>query len=262
MTEATGAAAPSTGPELGPVARVMGVFLSPTKTFESIARKPGWDWLLPVVLLMAASFIAQSVLLPKMDVDEAVKTQMKFVDKMAKGSIPEEKRGEIEQKTREGMESGTRPVRRALNTLFIPALVLLVPLFYHGIAAAFGKKTRYFTVLSGYAYTWVIYVIPTLLTAAVAWPLEKIDANDIQFYRVLKSNVAAFLDFETTSKVVLALTSSIDVFDIWAFFVGSIALSKTTKFSPTGAKYVVGGVWLVYILCKVVLGGVYSAFSG
>jgi Yip1 domain. len=247
---------------MGAMARVMGVFFSPTKTFESIARKPGWDWLLPVALMMAASFIAQSVLLPKMDVDSAVKTQMKFIDKMAKGSIPEEKRAEIEQKTRDGMESGKSPVRRALNTLFVPVVILLVPLFYHGIAAAFGKKTRYFTVLCGYAYTWVLYTIPTLLTAAVAWPLDKIDANDIQFYRVLKSNVGAFLDFDTTSKVVLALASSIDVFDIWAFFVGSIALSKTTKFSPTAAKYVVGGLWLVYIVCKVVLGGVYSAFSG
>jgi len=262
MTEATGGAGASTGPEMGAMARVMGVFFSPTKTFESIARKPGWDWLLPVALMMAASFIAQSVLLPKMDVDSAVKTQMKFIDKMAKGSIPEEKRAEIEQKTRDGMESGKSPVRRALNTLFVPVVILLVPLFYHGIAAAFGKKTRYFTVLCGYAYTWVLYTIPTLLTAAVAWPLDKIDANDIQFYRVLKSNVGAFLDFDTTSKVVLALASSIDVFDIWAFFVGSIALSKTTKFSPTAAKYVVGGLWLVYIVCKVVLGGVYSAFSG
>jgi len=262
MTESTGAASMPSGPEPGPLARVIGVFMAPAKTFESIARKPGWDWLVPVVLVMMASFVAQSVLLPKMDVDDAVKTQMKFIDKMAKGSIPEEKRAEIEQKTRQGMEAGKTPVRRALNTLIIPVIVLMVSGFYHGLAAAFGKKTRYLTVLSGYAYTWVIQVIPTLLTAAVAYPLEKIDTNDIQFYRVLKSNVGAFLDFDTTSKAVLAIASSIDVFDIWAFFVGSIAVSKTTKFSPSGARYVVGGVWLFYILCKVALGGMYSMFAG
>jgi len=262
MTESTGTSTSPLGPEPGALARVIGVFMSPAKTFESIARKPGWDWLVPVVLVMVASFIAQSAMLPKMDVDEAVKTQMKIMEKMAQGSMPAEKLAEIEQKTREGMESGKSPIRRALNTLVIPVLVLLVPLIYHGIAAAFGAKTRYFTVLSGYAYTFVIQTIPTLLTAAVAFPMEKIDANDIQFYRVLKSNVGAFLDFDTTSKAVLALTSSIDVFDIWAFFVGSIAVSKTTRFSPTSAKYVVGGVWGVYILLKVVLGGLYSAFTG
>ena len=250
------------GPEPGPLARVMGVFFSPAKTFESIARKPGWDWLVPLVLVMASSFIAQSVLLPKMDVDDAVKTQMKIIDKFAKGSIPEDKRAEIEQKTRQGIEAGKTPVRRVLNTLIVACIVLLVALIYHGIAAAFGTKTTYLRVLSGYAYTWVIYAVPTLLTAAVAWKSEKLDVNDIQFMRVLKSNVGAFLDFETTSKALLAVASSIDVFDIWGFLVGSIALSKTTRFSKQGAMYVVGGVWLSYILLKVVLGGIYAAFLG
>jgi hypothetical protein len=262
MTENQGIATPPAGPEPGPLARIVGVFFSPAKTFASIARKPGWDWLLPVVLMMASSFIAQSVLLPRMDVDDAVKTQMKFVDKMAKGQLTEAKRAEIEQKTRQGVEAGKTPVRRVLNTLVVPVIILLVALFYHGLAAAFGTKTTYLRVLSGYAYTWVIYVIPTLLTAVVAWPSDKLDVNDIQFMRVLKSNVGAFLDFESTSKVVLALASSVDVFDIWAFFVGSIALSKTTKFSKSGAMYVVGSFWLLYILLKVALGGVYSAFLG
>ncbi len=249
-------------PEPGALARLMGVFFSPTKTFESIARKPGWDFLVPVVLLMIGSFIVQSVMLPKMDVDEAVKTQMRFVDKMSKGNIPEDKRAEIEAKTRDGMERGKSPVRRALNTLFLLIPILLVPGIYHGIAAAFGAKTSYFKVLCGYAYTWSIYLIPTLLAAIVALPQSTINANDIQFQRVLKSNVAAFMDFDSTSKVLLAILSSIDLFDIWAFFVGSIAVSKLTKFSPKGAKYVVGGVWLAYILLKVCLGGIYSAFAG
>src|SRR5258705_1361748 len=119
MTGAPVDPTPTDGPELGVVARLTGVFFSPAQAFASIARKPGWNWLVPVVLMMVASFIAQSVLLPKMDVDEAIKTQMKIVDKMSKGSIPDEKRAEIEQKTRQGMEAGKSPVRRALNTLFI-----------------------------------------------------------------------------------------------------------------------------------------------
>jgi hypothetical protein len=117
-------------------------------------------------------------------------------------------------------------------------------------------------VLSGYSYTWSIYIVPILLSAVVAMPRASLDATEINFQRVLKSNVAAFLDFDTTSKVLLAVLSSVDVFDIWGFFVGSIALSKTTKLSPTAAKYVVGGVWLTYILLKVCFGGLYSAFMG
>ena len=255
-------AAASLGPEPGPLARVIGVFFSPAKTFESIARKPGWDWLVPVVLVMVGSFIAQSAMLPKMDVDDAVKTQMKFVDKMAGGNMPAEKRAEIEQQTRKSMEAGKSPVRRVINTLLVFIPILLVPLFYHGLAAAFNAKTSYFKVLSGYAYTWSIYLIPLLLSALVALPRDRLDVTEINFQRVLKSNVAAFLDFETTSKVLLAILSSVDVFDIWAFFVGSIALSKTTRLSPSSARYVVGGVWLSYILLKVCLAALYATFMG
>jgi hypothetical protein len=253
---------PTTGPEPGALGRVVGVFFSPGKTFESIARKPGWDWLVPVVLVMAAFFVSQSATVTKIDVDDAVKTQMKFVDKMAGGNLTAEKRAEIVEQTRQSMEKQKSPVRRGLNTLFIFIPVLIVPLIYHGLAAAFGAKTKYLTVVAGYAYTQVIQILPQLLTAAVAWPRETLDASDVQFARVLKSNLGAFLDFDTTSKALLAVASSVDVFDIWAFFIGSIALSKTTRFSPKGARYTVGGVWLAYILLKVAFGGIYSAFTG
>jgi hypothetical protein len=252
----------SSAPEIGVLGRITGVLFSPATTFTAIAQKPGWDWLAPVVLVMAAFFVSQSATVPKIDVDDAVKTQMKFVDKMSGGRMTEADRAKVEEQTREGFEKGKSPVRRALTCLFVFIPVLLVPLIYHGIAAAFGAKTKYMTVLSGYAYTQVIQVFPQLLTAVVAWPQDKLDASDVQFARVLKSNVGAFLDFETTSKVVLALASSIDVFDIWLFFVGSIALSKTTKFSPSAARWVVGGVWLAYIVMKVAFGGIYSAFMG
>lgn len=262
MTDVPGGQSSHLGPEPGALSRVIGVFFSPAKTFESIARKPGWDWLVPVVLCMAAFFVSQSATITKIDVDDAVKTQMKLVDKMAGGKLDDQKRAEIVEQTRQGFEKQKSPVRRGMNTLFIFIPVLIVPLIYHGIAASFGAKTKYLTVLAGYAYTQVIQVIPQLLTAVVAWPQEKLDASDVQFARVLKSNVGAFLDFDTTSKAVLAVASSVDVFDIWAFFIGSIALSKTTRFSPQGARYTVGGVWLAYILLKVVFGGIYSAFMG
>ena len=262
MSHSSDAPGSSLGPEPGPLARVMGVFFSPSKTFESIARKPGWDWLVPVLLIMVASFISQRAMLPKMDVEDAVKTQMRMMDKMSQGNMSAEQRAEIEKKTREGMEAGKTPLRSALNTLFVPVIVLLVALIYHGLAAAFSAKTSYFKVLSGYAYTWVIYTIPLLLSALVALPRETLDASDIQFQRVLKSNVAAFLDFDTTNKALLALLSSVDIFDIWGFFIGSIALSKTTRFSPTASKLVVGGVWGAYIVIKVIFGLLYSAFMG
>jgi hypothetical protein len=262
MSDTTSATTPPAGPELGALARLTGVLFSPGATFTSIARKPGWDWLVPVVLVMAGFFVAQSAMVTKIDVDDAVKTQMKFVEKMSKGNLPKEKLAEIEEQTRASIEKGKSPVRRALNCFFVLIPVFFVPLLYFAITAAFGKKGKYLTIVAGYAYTQVIQVFPLLLSAVVAWPREKLDAMDVQFGRVLKSNVGAFLDFDTTSKAVLAVASSLDVFDIWAFVVGSIALSKTTKLTPSGARWAVGGVWATYIVFKMALGGLYSAFMG
>jgi hypothetical protein len=211
---------------------------------------------------MVAFFIMQTVTVPKIDVDAAVSEQMKFVEKMSQGNLGDAQRTEIETKTREGIEAGKKPIRRAMNCFFFLIPLFFVPAVYHGLAAAFGAKTRYMTVVAGYAFTQVIQLIPLLLTAVVAWPKETLDAAEVQFGRVLKSNVAAFMDFDTTNKALLGLLSSVDVFDIWAFVVGSIALSKTTNFSKSAARWVVGGVWLAYIVLKMALGAGYSAFMG
>jgi Yip1-like protein len=239
---------------MGVVQRLLGVFTSPSKTFEDIAARPGWDWLVPVLLVMLGSFVLQSVALPKIDVDQAVKDQMKIVDKMTKGNLPEAKRAEIEGNTRKGIEAGKSPVRRALNTLIIVAFMLLVPALYRGIAAAMGRKATYKRLLAGYTYTWMIYLIPIVLTIFIVMSRSEVDPNELNFARLLKSNVAAFLDFDTTSKPLLALLSSVDVFDIWGYIVGSIAVSKMTDFTRKGAMAVVGTVWGLYIVIKVCLG--------
>ena len=239
---------------MGVVQRLIGVFTSPSATFESIAARPGWDWLVPVVLIMIGSFVLQTVAIPKIDFEGAIKQQMQMIEKMSGGNVPPERLAEIEAETRKGFEAQKSPVRRVLNTLFIPAILLVVPGIYRGIAAAFGRKATYKRLLAGYAYTWTIYLIPTVLTILIVMTRSEIDSNEFQFMRVLKSNVAAFLDFETTAKPLLGLLSSLDIFDIWAFVVGSISVSKMTEFTRKGAYAVVGSVWGLYTLIKVCLG--------
>src|SRR5436309_185180 len=93
MTEAS---ALPTAPEPGAFARLSGVLFSPGKTFESIARKPGWDWLVPVVLLMGLALLAGVFINPKLDTDTAVKDTMKRIE--ANPNIPESRRKEIQER--------------------------------------------------------------------------------------------------------------------------------------------------------------------
>lgn len=235
---------------MGALQRMVGVLTSPSKTFEAIAANPGWGWVVPVLLICAGAFTIQWVCAPKYDMESAKKAQMRIMEKVTKHEMTPEEKAKFDEQFDKQAEAGKSPGRIAIGSIIIFAVILLVPGIYRGIAAAFGKTTTYRKLLAGYAYTWTVYLIPTLLTILVAWRQQSIDPNDLQFARLLKSNVGAFLDFDTTSKGLLALLSSVDVFDIWGFIVGSIAVSKMTDFTRKGAYFVVGGVWGFYILIK------------
>ena len=255
---ATGAS----GPEPGVVARLIGVFTSPSKTFESIARKPGWDWLVPVVLAATVTFVYVSVAVPKIDVDAAVAQQMKMVEKMSQGNLTDQQRSEMEEKTREGIVAGGSVPRRLIASLLIAVPLFLVPAVYHGIATAFGKAKRYMGVVACYAYLMVIPIITGILSTIIAASQASLDANDVQFNRVLKSNPAAFMDFQTSNKALLGLLSSLDIFDAILFVLTAIAISKATSFTTKGAAIAVGCWWGFYLLVKLGGGVLWSAFAG
>jgi hypothetical protein len=259
MTEA-GTGAPA-APTMGVFQKLVGVFFSPSKTFEAIAAKPGWDWLVPVVLMMVAIFGVQRATVPKIDIDEATAVQMKFVERMNR-NLTDADREKIEAGTREGFEKQKDPVRSLIAPIFVWLPLLVVSGIYMGIAAASGKSAGFKRILAGYAWVQCIQVLVMVLTILVALPQTSLSANDVQYGRVLKSNVAAFLDFDTTSKPLLALLSSIDVFDFLYVAINGIALSKTTKFTLKQAYGVVGTVWGLYIVLKVILGAVYAYLMG
>jgi uncharacterized membrane protein len=263
MTEsASGGSATPTGPEMGVFSKLVNVLFSPSQVFESVARKPGWDWLLPVALMCCGMFFVQTVVPSKIDADEAVKAQMKIVERFSGGEIPEAQREEIEKRTREEIEKQKNPVRKLIAIPFLFGVVLLVPAIYKGIAAAMGVPAKYKALLAGYAWVQIPYILAGFLTGLVAMPKDRIAVYDAQFMRVLKSNIGAMLPWDTTHKAVLALLSSVDLFDIWALALGAIMVSKTTGFSKKGAYGVVGGVWGVYILLKVVGGVLMQSFGG
>lgn len=246
-------------PETGPFARLIGTFTSPAKTFESIAAKPGWDWVVPLVLIIAMSLVAATVVGPKLDVDAMVSKQMDAVEKRAPQMSDADKE-KTENAIRKQMQFFTSGAGKFIGAGFIIVAVFFVPAVYHGIAAAFGVKRTYMGVVAGYTYVQLVQFVKGILFLPIAMSRKTIDAEEIN--RLIKSNLGAFLDPESTGKVVMTLASNVDVFEIAALALGSIALSKTTKFSPRGAAYTVLGVWLVYLLFQVAGAAIGAAFGG
>jgi Yip1 domain len=245
--------------EMGPLARLFGVFTAPGKTFASIARFPGRDWLLPAGLLLAVSLVATVVVTPKIDVDAAVEHMLQKMDERMP-DMSAEQRSQMEAQVRKQYEMGTRGPFRFIGVFFVLLPLFLVPLIYHGVAAAFGKQTTYGRVLTAYAFVQGVQIVKSLTFIAIASGKRSIHLDSMT--TVVKSNLAAFLDLETTSAFLRSLASNLDVFEIWALVLGVIALSRVTKFKPAGAFAVVGGLWLIYVICAGGMTALSAMFGG
>lgn len=246
-------------PKMGTFARLIGVFFEPTKTFTAIAANPGWDWLVPLAILLALGIGAARMIGPKVDVDEAVNNQIRVTEKLSGREVTSEVRTKIEEGVHKQVDGFGKPLQAGIQIVVTVAVIFLIGGIRHGAAAMFGAKKSYMGVVAGYAWVQVIMILPTILTIFVIFSSDSLSLNDVQFQRVLKSNLGAFLDFQTTHKAVLAIASSIDIFDFWFYFVNSIALWKTTRFTKKQAFGVAGALWGLYIVFKILLGFVGQA---
>lgn len=259
MSEVAGGSAPvPAGQEMGVFERLVGVFFSPAKTFESIARKPGTDWLVPVAVMVALVLVSAFTINPKLDVDSAVHQTMKKIEQ--RQQLDDAKRTQIEGAMRKQMGFMISGPGRFIAPIIVLVPFFLVPLFYHGIAAAFGASTRYMTVVAGYAWVQLVQALKFVIAIAVSIPRKSIDVNDAQ--NLVRSNVGAFLNPATTSKAVIALASSIDLFEIWALVLTSIMVAKTTRLSKNAATITVVALWIVWVLIKMGGAALGAAFGG
>ena len=258
MTEIKEGSTTPGGPEPGAFARMTGVLFSPGKTFESVARKPGWDWVVPVVLLMALALVGGIYINPKLDTDGAVKEAMKRID--ANANISAEQKEQIKGRIEGQFAAVKSGWVRFLGPCFVLLPVFFVPLFYLGIAKAFGAARGYIPIVAGYAYCQVPQILKAIVGLGVAFPRESIDLNDAE--RIVRSSVGAFLDPATTSKALLTFMTSVDLFEIWGLVLGSIMLARTTKLSKNLAAIVVASLWLLFVLLKVAGAALGSAFGG
>jgi len=238
--------------EPGAVARLTGVFFSPAKTFESIARKPGW--VVPVVVMAVWALVGGLLIAPRLDVDSIVQKQIAAAEKQGR-TLTEEQL--------EPMRKGTEFFMKLtpfLGPVYWVVLVFLVGGIYHGASVLLGKSGQYLAVVSAYAHAQLVQLVKSVLTVAVALPRESIDPEEMN--RLLKSNVGAFLDPEGTPAALRALLANVDVFDLWGLALCILALTRVTRLGQGAAAGVVLGAWAVYVAGSSALAAVGAAFGG
>jgi len=225
--------------EQSAVGRIVSVLVSPKKTFESIAERP--TFLVALVVLMSAAILASVVIVPRIDIDEMIRSG---VDQGR------------QQLTEEQIEQQIDVFEQYRWAIFVLPQAILQPALYFGLGLLFwlafrlaGSDIAYKASLATAVHGMMPWLVATLLTVPLVLSAETIDVEQLQEGSVLMSNLG-FLAGEDTSRFLRSLLGSLDFFSLWTISLLSIGYRETAKVSTGAAAGTTVAIWLVWVLGK------------
>jgi len=222
--------------------RIIGVFFSPSETFADIARKP--SWVIPVLLSTVVTLAAFAVMNKKVDWRDVSAKKIEESPRAANLS-PEQKQQQIE------MSAKVTPYILYASGLLIPILfaVIVGAVMLGAFNLLAGANTNFSTAMSIVAHANLVFVLSSILFVIILF-LKPPGTLDID--NPVATNVAAFMP-ESTSKALLALGKSIDIFTIWLLILTGIGFAATNprKLKAGGAIGIAFAVWAAFVVCRV-----------
>lgn len=223
--------------ETSSIGRVVSVLFAPRRTFESIAQRPTWIW--PAIVLLVVSTIVGQLAWKKID------PSTMFKEQVASGQMSQEQadRG-TEMMERNGSKFALLGIAVAPVAWLLIAAVFLVVLRLAG--GEIGFKQSFATLLHSFMPQVIsaLLAIPVLLARTETLSMEEMQGG------LLASNAAAFAP-EESSRALVSLLSSLDVFVIWTLVLMAIGYAATARVSRRTAAVVTFVLWAVYVGGKV-----------
>lgn len=226
---------------MGQAARLLGVFVSPGKTFADIARRPTW-WI-PIIVMAVFGTIYLNAFTQRVGWESVIRPAIERAPNTQ--NLPPQQREQIIERAA-GFYKYLGYGGSAVGTLFYVFIVsvLLMFLFDTIQSAGIGLKRMMAIV----AYGFLPLVIQTLLSMVVLF-LKDPDEFDLQ--NPLIFNVGALLGANSPAAL-RALGSSIDLFTLWIIVLLAIGVSSATR--KIGFGKALGTVlfpWLLFVGLKV-----------
>lgn len=219
--------------------RLVGVLVSPAKTFKSIAEKP--SWVLALLVLIGIGVGVGMMMSGKMDWAEITRDSIE-----ARGQeIPEDQlEGIIDFQEKFG------PMMLTGGALVgTPVIFLLLALVFMVVFKMMGGELTFVRSFSVLLHAMMPRAVLGLLSVPVVLSREELGFEELKDNSVLASNLAAFAP-EDAGPAMLALLSSVDVFSIWVLALLAIGYSTVARVSKGVAAACVIGLWVVYVLGK------------
>jgi hypothetical protein len=234
--------------DIGPFARIAGVFFEPGKTFEDIGRRP--SWLLPLALIVVSVLAFSITYGQHVGWEQVVRQQLENNPRAAQ-ITPEQRGAAITQGVR-------------LARIFSYLSVIAVPLSYSVIAAVLLGITAMSSAALKFRQVFAVVCyasLPTVLLSLLGIVTMFIkDPADFDIRNPLAFNLGAFLDPQSTSKFLYTLSTSLDLFSFWMIFLIATGLRAASRrnLSFGGALATVAVPWAIYVVGKAGLAGLFG----
>ncbi len=236
-------ASPEPTPESVPMsqgARIINTFIAPTKTFTDLRRSASW-WA-PWLIIAFFSVVFIFAMGKQVGFEQVAKNQVEHSSRADQfDKLPADQQASqlrLSAKIIQGFAYGS-PVMLLLYCL-ISSVVLWVT-FNVGLAA----ETTFGQAYAITMYAWLPGIIGAVLGTVALF--AGVNAEGFDINNPVGTNLAYYLDPETTGKFVRAMASSLDVLTIWTIVLLGIGYACTSKVKRTTAIVVVV-VW--YLLFK------------
>jgi hypothetical protein len=221
------------------LSRALGVFISPGRTFESIARRP--DFLAPLIIMTVASYIIIEAMLEKIGAERIIRQSLEIS-------------GKASQMTPEQIDQAVQKVAGFTALSMRLGGVLGVPIFLVVIAAVglfvvnviFGASANFKTCLSVVCYANLVLLVSGVLALVMILFGDLEQFNPENF---LPTTVGFFLNPRETSKPLYVIASSFDVFHVWFIVLSSLGLSAATgkKVGTLAVFLIYLGIWVLWV---------------
>jgi len=228
-------------PPLSEGARIVNTFIAPSKTFTDLRRSAAWwgPWIL--VSIVSLLFVY------------AVQRQVTF-DQISKNQIAHSARADQFEKLPADQQARQLSISSKIIgfTMFgTPLLILLTSLISTVALWATFKVGAAADTTFGQAYAITLYaslpgIVGGLLGVISLFAGANPEGFDIN--NPVGTNLAYYLDPETTGKFVRGMASSLDVVSIWSVILIGIGYACTSKVKRSTAITIVAVWFLVYKL--------------
>jgi hypothetical protein len=216
------------------------VFYQPGKLFASLPGRRG-VWVAPLLLGMLLSFCTIYVAIQKIGADAIIRQS---IESSQRNMSPEQ------------MQQAINSAPVIIYVLYAGVVVagILLPIVIAGALSIFAlmgsQQPKFSTMFSMVTLAYLPYTLiaamMTILVVSIAPDTSVLDINNL-----LSTNVAAFMNKETTGKALYAFLGSVDILSFGIIGFLAYGFSKITKSSFFFGVFSVGSLWAIYVVFKV-----------